>query len=150
MMHNRQTKIAKIQINIITMTDNIKKGVIGLLFFIGRKTMVYKIGNILDLESVPIPNKETYDLLYHHASVLTYEYEQERNVDTDDGGFILYCSPNTKAEDIKAFFDFTKHTVESVDRYGELVVAMWILNNEFVITIISANDVPIELINEII
>lgn len=112
--------------------------------------MVYKIGNISDLENIPIPNKETFNLLYYYASVLTYEYGQERNVDTDDGGFILYCSPNTKAEDIKAFFDFTKHTVESVDRHGELVVAMWILNNEFVITIImSANDVPIELISEI-
>ena len=112
--------------------------------------MVYKIGNISDLESIPISNKETFDLLYHHASVLTYDYGQERNVDTDDGGFILYCPPNTKAEDIKAFFDFTKHTVESVDRYGELVVAMWILNNEFIITMImSANSVPIELINEI-
>ena len=113
--------------------------------------MVYKIGNISDLSTIPISDRETFELLYHYARVLTDEYGQERKVDTDDGGFILYCPPNTKAEDIKVFFDFTKHTVESVDRYGELVVAMWILNNEFVITIIiSANDVPIELINEII
>ncbi len=112
--------------------------------------MVYKIGNISDLSTIPISDRETFELLYHYARVLTDEYGQERNVDTDDGGFILYCPPNTKAEDIKAFFDFTRHTVESVDRYGELVVAMWILNNEFIITMImSANSVPIELINEI-
>ena len=112
--------------------------------------MVYKIGNLSDLESIPIPNKETYDLLYHHASVLTYEYGQERNVDTDDGGFILYCPPNTKEEDIKAFFDFTKHTVESVDRYGELVVAMYILSNEFVVTILGLmSDILPHFINEI-
>ena len=112
--------------------------------------MIYKIGNISDLESIPISDRETFELLYHYARVLTDEYGQDRNIDKDDGGYILYCSPDTKVEDIKAFFDFTKHTVESVDRYGELVVAMWILNNEFIITMImSANSVPIELINEI-
>lgn len=112
--------------------------------------MVYKIGNISDLSTIPISDRETFELLYHYARVLTDEYGQDRNIDKDDGGYILYCSPDTKAEDIKAFFDFTKHTVESVDRYGELVVAMWILNNEFIITMImSANSVPIELINEI-
>lgn len=112
--------------------------------------MVYKIGNISDLSTIPISDRETFELLYHYTRVLTDEYGQERNVDIDDGGFILYCPPNTKVEDIKAFFDFTKHTVESVDRYGELVVAMWILNNEFIITMImSVNSVPIELINEI-
>ena len=112
--------------------------------------MVYKIGNISDLSTIPISDRETFELLYHYARVLTDEYGQDRNIDKDDGGYILYCSPDTKAEDIKAFFDYSKHTVESVDRYGELVVAMWILNNEFIITMImSANSVPIELINEI-
>lgn len=112
--------------------------------------MVYKIGNISALSTIPISDRETFELLYHYARVLTDEYGQDRNIDKDDGGYILYCSPDTKAEDIKAFFDYSKHTVESVDRYGELVVAMWILNNEFIITMImSANSVPIELINEI-
>ena len=113
--------------------------------------MVYKIGNISDLSTIPISDGETFELLYHYARVLTDEYGQDRNIDKDDGGYILYCSPDTKAEDIKAFFDYSKHTVESVDRYGDLVVAMWILNNEFAVaTIMSAGDVPIELVNEII
>ena len=112
--------------------------------------MVYKIGNISDLSTIPISDRETFELLYYYARVLTDEYGQERNVDTEDGGFILYCPPNTKAEDIKAFFDFTKHTVESVDRYGELVVAMYILSNEFVVTILGLmSDILPHFINEI-
>ena len=112
--------------------------------------MVYKIGNVSNLESIPITDSLTYDLLYHYARVLTYEYGEERNVDIDDGGYVLYALPHTKVEDIKAYFDYTKHTVESVDRFGSLISAMYILHNEFGITLImSAEDAPIELIKEI-
>lgn len=112
--------------------------------------MVYKIGNITDLATIPITDGKTFELLYHYARVLTSEYGQERSVTESDGGYILYCPLGTKTEDIKAYFDYTKHTLESADRFGSLISAMYILHNEFVITIImSADDAPIELIKEI-
>ena len=112
--------------------------------------MVYKIGNITDLSTIPITDGKTFELLYHYARVLTSEYGQERNVNEDDGGFILYAPPGTKAEEIKDYFDYTKHTVESVDRYGQLYSAMFILSNEFVVTILgSVADIPSQFINEI-
>ena len=112
--------------------------------------MIYKIGNISDLVNIPITVGKTFELLYHYTRVLTSEYGKERNVDTDDGGYVLYASPGTKAEDIKDCFDYTKHTVESVERYGALISAMYILHNEFVVTIImSVDDAPIEIIKEI-
>lgn len=112
--------------------------------------MVYKIGNVSDLDMIPLIDDTALELLCHYAIVLTYEYGEERNVDTDDGGYILYCPPGTNTEDIKAYFDYTKHTLESADRFGSLISAMYILHNEFVITIImSADDAPIEIINEI-
>ena len=112
--------------------------------------MIYKIGNITDLSTIPITDGKTFELLYHYARVLTSEYGQERNVNEDDGGFVLYAPPGTNTEDIKAYFDYTKHTVESVDRYGQLYSAMYILSNEFVVTILgSVADIPSQFINEI-
>ena len=112
--------------------------------------MVYKIGNITDLATIPITDGKTFELLYHYARVLTSEYGQERSVTESDGGYILYCPPNTKAEDIKAFFDYTKHTVELVERFGSLCAAMYTLHNEYVVTILmSTKDLPIELIEEL-
>ena len=108
--------------------------------------MVYKIGNVSDLEGIPITDSFTYDILHHYARVLTCEYGEKRNLDTDDGGFILYATPDTSTEDIKTFFDYTKHIVESVDRFGQLYAAMYILHNEFVVTIVGCiNDIPTEL-----
>lgn len=112
--------------------------------------MVYKIGNVSELENIPITDGNTFELLYHYARVLTLEYGQERNINEDDGGFILYAPPSTNTENIKAYFDYTKHIVESVDRYGQLYSAMYILSNEFVVTIVgSIADVPSQFINEI-
>ena len=112
--------------------------------------MVYKIGNVSDLESIAITDANTYALLSQYARLLSYEYGEDRNVDTDDGGYVLYATPGSSSEDIKAYFDYTKHTLESIDRFGSLISAMYILHNEFVITIImSADDAPIELIKEI-
>ena len=112
--------------------------------------MVYKIGNISDLASIAIPDSKAYELLSQYARLLSYEYGEDRNVDLSDGGFALYATPGTDCKEIKAYFDYSKHTVESADRFGSLISAMYILHNEFVITLImSADDAPIELIKEI-
>ncbi len=112
--------------------------------------MVYKIGNVSDLDMIPLIDDTALELLLHYARVLTAEYGQERNVNESDGGFILYAPPGTNTEDIKAYFDYTKHALESADRFGSLISAMYILHNEFVVTIImSADDAPIEIIKEI-
>ena len=112
--------------------------------------MVYKIGNVSDLESIAITDANAYALLSQYARLLSYEYGENRDVETDDGGYMLYATPSTNSEDIKAYFDYTKHVVESADRFGSLVVAMWIIHNEFVVLIVmSEDDAPIEIIKEI-
>ena len=112
--------------------------------------MVYKIGNITDLATIPITHGKAFELLYHYARVLTSEYGENRNVDTSDGGYILYAPLGTNTEDIKDYFDYTEHTVESVDKYGELYAATYILTNEYAVTIVGwMEDIPTEFINEI-
>ena len=112
--------------------------------------MVYKIGNISDLESIVITDENAYALLSQYARLLSYEYGEDRNVDLSDGGFVLYATPGTNSEDIKVYFDYSKHTLESADRFGSLVVAMYILHNEFVVLIVmSEDDAPAEIIKEI-
>ena len=112
--------------------------------------MVYKIGSLSDLETIPSVDDTVLELLRHHASILSNLYGEERNVDESDGGFVLYATPGTKTEDIKVFFDVSKHTVEYVNVYGSLCEAVFVLNNESVVTIImSIDDAPAEILNEI-
>ena len=112
--------------------------------------MVYKIGTLADLDTIPLVEDATLELLYHHASVLTREYGESRNVEEDDGGFVLYAAPGTRTEELKAWFDTSKHTVEYVDTYGSLCEALYLLNNDYAVVIImSIADAPTEILKEI-
>lgn len=51
--------------------------------------MVYKLGNLKDLKSLPAMDKVTYGTLFELVSVLSYEYGEDRNIDNDDGGYVL-------------------------------------------------------------
>lgn len=112
--------------------------------------MVYKIGSISEFDTLPLVDDTVLELLHHHASILSHLYGEERNLDESDGGFVLYATPGTRTEDIKVFFDISKHTVEYVNIYGSLCEAVFVLNNESVVTIImSVDDAPAEILNEI-
>jgi len=112
--------------------------------------MVYKIGNIADLESLPLVDDTALELLCHHASVLSHEYGENRNIDTDDGGYVLYVVPGTSVAEIKSFFDISKHNPEYVNTYGNLCEAVYILTNDYaVVVIMSISDAPTEILNEI-
>ena len=108
--------------------------------------MIYKLGNVSDLERLPYADPVTMRNLYELTSVLTNEYGADRNVDNDDGGFVLYAMPGTSAEDIKDCFDYTKHTVEYANRDHDICCAFYIINNEFTVVIVmSISDAPSEI-----
>ena len=112
--------------------------------------MVYKIGNLADMKKLADISMDVWALLCHHARVLSTEYGEDRNIDYDDGGFVLYCTPGTKSEDIKACFDYTAHTLEYVNTYGALCEVLYLCNNDYaVIIIMSIADAPTEILNEI-
>ncbi len=112
--------------------------------------MVYKIGNLADVKKLTDISMDVWQLLYHHARVLSAEYGEDRNVDHGDGGCTLYCTAGTKSEDIKACFDYTAHTPEYVNTYGDLCEVFYICNNDYVVVIImSIADAPTEILNEI-
>ena len=112
--------------------------------------MIYKIGNLTDLGSLPLMDDTTLEILYHHARTLSVEYGENRNVEESDGGYVLYAAPGTSNAELKAFFDVSKHTPEYVNTHGSLCEAVYLLNNDFVVVIVmSMADTPTEILNEI-
>lgn len=111
--------------------------------------MVYKLGNISDMASLPSLDENTYRNIYEFVSVLTYEYGSDRDIDSS-GGYVLYATEGTDAEEIKHYFDFSHNIVEYVNRSGDIICAMYILNDDYAVVIImSIDDVPAEIAQEI-
>ena len=111
--------------------------------------MVYKLGNISDVASIPFAHEKACEICTQYARVLTTEYGEDRNIDTSDGGYILYATPGTSNEEIKAYFDHSKYTVEYVDVFGEVCSALYLLSNDYgVVIVMSVADAPIEIKKE--
>ena len=115
--------------------------------------MVYKIGNIRDTVFLPSMDAAVKNIICEHVRILSSEYGEYRDTDKDDGGYVLYVERGTPVEDIKAIFDYSKSVPEQVDviptSKGKIYSALYLLNNEYSITVITSEaDVPSKILGE--
>ena len=80
--------------------------------------MIYKIGNIADMKNLPPLEKHFALFLTNCARDLTKVYGAERNIDNDDGGYLLYVEKGTPHDEIQKCFDYTAHTLEYANILG--------------------------------
>lgn len=78
--------------------------------------MIHKIGNVKGLNTVPNIDKDARKIILEFANILTHEYGENRDIDKDYGGFVLYAEPGTSIGEVKAKFDYTRHTMEFIER----------------------------------
>ena len=86
--------------------------------------------------------------LLDDLTLLSLAYGENRNFE-DSGGFVLYCTPESTADELKAVFDPEKHCPEwaSVMESESLYCsALYVLNNDFTVTLY----VPIAMADEAI
>ena len=112
--------------------------------------MVYKLGNVKEVDCLSGITDTARGVLIQQTNVLTTLYGENRDVDNDDGGFVLWVEHGTESKDIKAMFDFSVHIPEYVNVDDNIVSAIYLLNNEYVVVIVvSLDDVPYEIRKEI-
>ena len=112
--------------------------------------MVYKIGTIADISKLPPLEKHFEMFLVNCARTLTKAYGADRNVDTDDGGYLLYVEKDTPHDEIKKCFNYTAHTLEYANIFYEVACATYLLNNEFAVTLVMhADNLPKEIEKEL-
>ena len=109
--------------------------------------MVYKIRNVEDLSNVPIASEEAKETLYHFAKVFTYEYGGNINF---EGGYILFVTHGSNAEDIKQHFDYSQYTLEYGSISDEVCYAIYVISDDYSIVIVGSKDnIPTKILDEI-
>ena len=112
--------------------------------------MVYKLSHCNDIYSLPELDKEIEDILHKYISAIIYQSEDKVMVNENTEGCVIYVTPGTNAEEIKPYFDYSKHIPEYVVCYNTICVGVYVLNNEFVvIVVVSMDSAPEEILKEI-
>ena len=109
--------------------------------------MIYKVGNVKDVEGIPYLTDEVKNILLEKVNILTEAYGEYRDVDHDYGGYVLYVTKGTDVKTIKEMFDYTEYPIEYADAYEpDICVVLYIPSTEYaVVLVMSLDDVPDEI-----
>ena len=111
--------------------------------------MIYKIGTARDLEGLPCVDPEVRKVIENDVAVLDRYYGEKRDVDNDDGGYVLYCAPGTKTEELREYFNYTSYVPEFANKVSGFLHSVFVLSNEYAVSlIVSVKDAPPELKEE--
>ena len=103
--------------------------------------MYYKLGTVKQLEAVKdsIP-AEVYEKIYDIISTLDSEYGANRNVDENDGGFVVYSDSQNGIDEAIKVMKLDKKMPELVDSIGGYLNALYLRHNEYGINFIAPRE----------
>jgi hypothetical protein len=114
--------------------------------------MLHKIGTVKELEKVKrkIPS-DVFRKILEIVTILDREYGADRNIDENDGGFVLFADDEAGIAEAEKFVDIQKRTPEIVEQVvTEYVNTLYVKTNEFTINLISKKTVtPKKLTDEL-
>ena len=108
--------------------------------------MIYTIGTEKELSQIEdkLPN-DVFKALFKSTILLDYAYSPNRNY-LESGGYSLIAETQDDVEAMRKAVDFATHPCEWVDRIGDHIAAMYLLNDDYSIVLF----IPIAVAPEII
>ena len=113
--------------------------------------MIHKLGNIKDVDTIPHLCTGANNAVTKFTKILTEMYGEDRDVDHDMGGYVLYTEKGTSINDLKNAFDFEENTIEYVQEFeDDVIAAIYIISTEFaVVLVMHLVDAPNIICNAI-
>jgi len=108
--------------------------------------MVYKLGRVEDIKMLPQLEPSLRDYIKYLLLVFDSEYGTDRDIESSDGGYVVFATEDTTMHEVKEVFDYAKHTVEYVEIGERYSTAVYLLNNEYTVMLIMPTEqLPDEL-----
>ena len=97
--------------------------------------MLYKIGTMSELPTLPFTLPEpAHTELVRVLAVLDSEYGKARDY-SKDGGYVLIAEAADDLPQLKAAIDYEAHPCEWATRHGSFLSALYVLTNDYAITV---------------
>ena len=115
--------------------------------------MIYKLANPCDLQELPPMDSAVRDILLQYTTILSTEYGDNRDIDHEDGGYVLYATPDTTTEEVRKVFDpngCVPEMVVRIDSHPVYIYTVFILSSDYgVVLVTPASAMPTDLLNQI-
>ena len=115
--------------------------------------MVYKIGTLSELNKLPSMDEKIRERISENLEILDDNYGSDRDIDKNNGGYVLYAEPGTKDTEVLSWFDYVEYIPEYVDRIDserEFCCSLYLISDDYGVVIFTAlADTPEEVTDEI-
>ena len=103
--------------------------------------MIFKFGTLRDTNKISpqIISENVLEAIRNDLMILDREYGEERNIDNDDGGYILYCTADTTIEELRSTFDTREHVLEwagKINSTPPYCIALYLMTNDYAIEVV--------------
>ena len=115
--------------------------------------MVYKLGTLSELSKLPSMDEKICERIAENLGVLDDNYGSNRDVDKNNGGYVLYAEPETKDTEVLSWFDYEEYVPEYVDLIEsepKYYCSLYLISDDYGIVIFTAlADTPESVTDEI-
>lgn len=102
--------------------------------------MVHKFGTLVDLHNFPSIDSEIENVIASNLKILDENYGADRDIDKDDGGYVLYITPEASPDEVKSHFDHTQYKPEYIDYIDSdppYCASLYLVSNDFGVVLLT-------------
>ena len=114
--------------------------------------MIYKLGNVADMSKLPSMDDRLRSAILKNLEILDGNYGANRDVDKDDGGYVLFCEPGTTESEIQSYHDYIQYLPEFVHPVisnPPYIETLYLISNDFGIVLFTRySDTPDDILEE--
>lgn len=114
--------------------------------------MIYKLGNVTDMSKLPSMDDRLRNAILKNLKILDDNYSEERDIDNDDGGYVLFCESGTTEEEIQSCHDYEQYLPEHVlpvTSNPPYIETLYLISNDFGIVLFTRySDTPDDILEE--
>ena len=105
--------------------------------------MVYKLGHIVDLQKFTLKDEAVWQVVFNCLEILDKEYGENRDVDINLGGYVLYCTAGTSDRELSEFFnynDFIYEYVKVIETTPCYCSVLYVTSSDYAVLVVMACD----------
>ena len=102
--------------------------------------MIYKLGTASDLEKLASVDPLVKETVLKNLVILDENYGVARDIDKDDGGYVLYVDFKASPDEVKVCFDHKQYKPEYIDYIDSdppYCVSLFLVSNDFGVVLIA-------------